>query len=88
MVKKEKVETPGNVKLWFVRHGQASLGRDDYDRLSPSGARQSRILGQYLKKTGVCFDTVYSGDMKRQKDTAELVMTQLDTPWTNSVTLF
>ncbi len=78
VAKQEKVETHGKVKLWFVRHGQASFGSDDYDRLSPLGARQSRILGQYLKKTGVCFDAVYSGDMKRQKDTAKLVTAQLD----------
>ncbi len=31
--------------LYLVRHGQASFGSDDYDRLSPLGQRQSQRLG-------------------------------------------
>ena len=34
--------------LFLVRHGQASFGADDYDRLSPTGHEQSRLLGEYL----------------------------------------
>jgi len=30
--------------LYLIRHGQASFGKDNYDRLSPLGIRQARIL--------------------------------------------
>lgn len=39
---------PGMGTLYLVRHGQASFGADDYDRLSDLGWRQSRRLGQWL----------------------------------------
>lgn len=65
------------VKLWFIRHGQASFGKKDYDQLSPLGIRQSETLGDFFSKTGVCFDAIYSGDLKRQKDTAKIVADKL-----------
>ncbi|MCD6268835.1 MAG: histidine phosphatase family protein [Deltaproteobacteria bacterium] len=65
------------VKLWFIRHGQASFGKNDYDQLSPLGIRQSETLGDYLSKTGVCFDAIYSGELKRQKDTAKIIADKL-----------
>ena len=58
------------IEIWFIRHGQASFGADDYDRLSPTGIRQSELLGEYLAAAGGRFDRVWSGTMKRQKDTA------------------
>jgi len=64
-------------KLWFIRHGQASFGQNNYDCLSPVGILQSEILGDYLLKTQVHFDAIYSGHMKRQKDTAKLVLEKL-----------
>lgn len=64
----------GSVKLWLVRHGQASFGKADYDCLSRLGEQQSRILGEHFAKAGLHFDAVYSGEMKRQRDTAELVI--------------
>ena len=57
-------------EIYFVRHGQASFGADDYDQLSPTGIRQARIVARYLAKTGKIFDAVYHGEMKRQKHTA------------------
>ena len=35
-------------KLFFFRHGQASLGAANYDVLSDKGIRQSQLLGEYL----------------------------------------
>jgi len=55
----------------MIRHGQASFGQDNYDRLSPLGRRQARILAEHLLNTGFRPDAVYSGTMMRQKDTAE-----------------
>lgn len=69
-----------SVKLWFIRHGQASFGKEDYDCLSRLGVQQSRILGEYFAKTGLYFSAVYSGQMKRQIDTAELVIEKLPSP--------
>ena len=58
-------------EIFFVRHGQASFGSDDYDRLSPLGVRQAKILARYLAQTGKIFDAVYYGKMERQQKTAE-----------------
>lgn len=55
----------------IIRHGQASFGESDYDKLSETGIEQSRILGRYLNATGTVFQKVVSGTMKRQTDTAE-----------------
>ncbi len=61
-------------KLYLVRHAQASLGSDNYDRLSPTGIKQTQILANYLKELAVKFDAIYSGEMERQKDTARAVI--------------
>ena len=58
-------------EIYFVRHGQASFGSDDYDRLSPLGVKQSKILAHYLAKTGRAFDAIYHGEMERQQKTAQ-----------------
>lgn len=62
--------------IYLVRHGQASLGAEDYDVLSSLGVQQSHILGDYLVDTGVTFSRCYSGDMRRQKDTAHSVLSR------------
>ena len=58
--------------LYFIRHGQASFGKENYDLLSPIGEIQSRLLAGYLFKSGVRFDLVYCGTMERQKKTASV----------------
>src|SRR5512136_2455389 len=60
--------------IYMIRHGQASFGKEDYDRLSPLGKRQARILAQHLLDTGFQPDAVYSGTMARQTATAEEVL--------------
>jgi broad specificity phosphatase PhoE len=57
-------------EIYFIRHGQASFGASDYDRLSPIGIRQAEITADHLAAMEIGFDAVYSGRMKRQKDTA------------------
>lgn len=57
--------------IYMVRHGQASFGQENYDRLSPRGIEQSRILAAYLVRTGVRFDAVYSGEIARQQRTTQ-----------------
>ena len=57
--------------LYLVRHGQASFGTDDYDRLSDLGKEQSRITGRFLAAQGIDPDRIVHGEMLRQRQTAE-----------------
>jgi broad specificity phosphatase PhoE len=56
-------------QITLVRHAQASLGADNYDRLSPLGLKQSLRLGQYFKECGCEFEAAYCGTLSRQVDT-------------------
>lgn len=58
-------------ELFIVRHGQASFGTDDYDRLSEAGFEQARQLGRYFRERGMHFDRVVSGTLKRHIQTLE-----------------
>jgi broad specificity phosphatase PhoE len=60
--------------LVLVRHGQASFLQSDYDKLSPLGEQQSRMLGSFWATQGVRFDEVLSGPRTRQIKTAELAL--------------
>ncbi len=64
--------------IYLIRHGQASFGADDYDVLSPTGFRQSEILGAHLAQLGLNFDRCISGALFRQCHTAETVIAQLN----------
>jgi len=57
-------------EIYFFRHGQASFGEENYDRLSPIGVRQAQVLARYLADAGKVFDAVYYGEMERQQKTA------------------
>ena len=54
----------------LVRHGQASWASPDYDRLSPLGQEQSRLLGAALSRRGVRPDLMVRGSMRRHRETA------------------
>lgn len=60
--------------LTLVRHGQASFGGANYDHLSPLGHRQSLLLGEHWRRIGTRFDTCHSGEMARQRDTAQRLL--------------
>jgi broad specificity phosphatase PhoE len=66
--------------LLLVRHGQASLGAADYDRLSDLGRRQAQVVGARLAGTGLPVDRVVAGALSRQRDTAAAVMAALGRP--------
>lgn len=57
------------MRLLLIRHGQASFGASDYDRLSPLGQRQSRLLGEYFRRIGYTPAAWYCGSLRRQSDT-------------------
>lgn len=51
----------------LVRHGQASLGADDYDQLSPLGYQQCEALGRSLKARGLTIEAVLTGTLRRHQ---------------------
>jgi broad specificity phosphatase PhoE len=59
--------------IFLVRHAQASFLEPDYDKLSPTGEIQARLLGEYWSSRNIAFDSVYSGPRVRQVDTAKIV---------------
>jgi len=60
--------------IYLIRHGQASFGADDYDKLSDLGRRQAQVMGFYLRDQGIHIDAAYSGDLSRQRETAQLAL--------------
>jgi len=65
-------------ELYLVRHGQASFGADDYDKLSDIGEQQADILCDYWQSLGERFDAIYSGSLQRQLSTAAGLLPQVD----------
>ena len=61
----------------LLRHGQASFGTDDYDRLSDLGRRQAEVAGAALAQRGLRSPLVASGSLLRQRDTAAIAATAL-----------
>ena len=57
-------------EIYFVRHGQASFGAEDYDRLSPLGHQQAAWLGHYFRDHELDFDHVIQGSLRRHRETA------------------
>lgn len=66
-------------ELILVRHGQASFGAQSYDKLSPLGEEQVRILAQHWQKHEEQFDHLYCGQLLRQKETAQQLLPLLKT---------
>lgn len=66
-------------QLYLVRHGQASLGADDYDQLSELGARQAQRLGEHWRALDLRFDAVITGTLKRHTQTLAGIQQGLDT---------
>jgi len=56
-------------ELILVRHGQASFGADDYDKLSELGWQQSRWLGEHFAERQIAFDRVVRGTLRRHAET-------------------
>jgi len=60
-------------KLIMVRHGQASFGAGNYDKLSDKGIAQSVALGEHWARRGRQLDAVFSGGLERQVHTLRAV---------------
>jgi broad specificity phosphatase PhoE len=59
--------------LLLVRHGQARAWEADYDRLSPLGHDQSRLLGEHWASWNLRVDHVYVGPRRRHRETHDAV---------------
>ena len=57
-------------RIYLVRHGQASLLGDDYDKLSEAGHEQSRVVGKWLACRQLSFQHVVTGSLRRHEQTA------------------
>lgn len=60
--------------LYLIRHGQASYGVANYDRLSPLGVKQAQAIGAALGGSPMHarqLDALYTGPLVRQRGTAE-----------------
>lgn len=64
-------------KITLVRHGQASFGSENYDKLSDTGRLQAEKVGEYFKHCSIEFDQVLHGEMSRQTDTAKIIATTM-----------
>ncbi len=56
--------------IYLVRHGQASFGSADNDKLSPLGIEQARVVGEALRPRIATVSAAVCGQMKRQSHTA------------------
>lgn len=62
----------------LIRHGQASFGLGDYDKLSKTGHRQAALLGDFLKERKSAVQKVVTGAMKRHRQTADASLEALE----------
>jgi len=66
-------KTARTARLILLRHGQASLGTEDYDRLSDLGKKQAQALSQRLAAARMLDSPVVAGSLNRQQQTLELL---------------
>mgnify|MGYP003482564545 FL=1 len=62
--------------IYLVRHGQASFGAESYDKLSPNGELQAKVLGDYFKAILKEAPYVVAGSMQRHQQTAHLALAE------------
>ncbi len=62
--------------IYLVRHGQASFGAESYDKLSPNGEQQAKILGQYFDDILKEAPYVVAGSMQRHQQTAKISLAE------------
>lgn len=56
--------------IYLIRHGQASFGSSNYDKLSSLGEKQAALLGEALRARNVAADVVVCGALERHRQTA------------------
>lgn len=58
--------------IYLLRHGQGSFGTANYDNLSTLGREQARLAGEHFAELEEKVDHIYSGNLERQRQTAEI----------------
>jgi len=71
--------------LYLIRHGQASYGETDYDRLSTRGEEQARAIGRHLAHARL--DALFAGPLRRQQQTAAFAAEAAGIPLPTPTTL-
>ena len=69
--------------ITLIRHGQANTHATDeasYDQLSALGRQQSAWLGDHMRATHQHHTRLYTGTLKRHRQTAEAMNTGLPAP--------
>ncbi len=66
--------------VYLVRHGQATFGPGDYDKLTELGQEQADLAGRELARRLTGADVVAHGSLRRQRDTAEACASHLRAP--------
>jgi len=64
-------------ELYLIRHGQASFGAKNYDKLSELGMQQAKWLGEYFQQREIAFSRLWLGDLVRHQETAEGICSAL-----------
>ena len=67
-------------EFYLVRHGQASFGAKNYDKLSELGHQQARWLGEYFTARDISFSQAFMGDMVRHRETTEGILYAVSQP--------
>ncbi len=66
--------------ILLIRHGQASYGADDYDRLSEVGHAQASAVVAELQRRGPTIERIVHGSLARQRETAAPTIAALSLP--------
>ena len=74
-------------EIVLIRHGQASYGKANYDKLSDLGEQQSRWLGDYLAINQIDFSDIWRGDMVRHQETAAGILQGINQSASDTSTL-
>lgn len=74
--------------IYLIRHGQASLGKSNYDELSELGHQQATHLGRYFSDLDIIPSRIIQGDLKRHQQTSAGILKGLaqETPSRDSGT--
>jgi broad specificity phosphatase PhoE len=72
-------------EFYVVRHGQASFGARNYDKLSPLGIQQSVWLGEHFANRNISFEKLWLGEMVRHQETAQGICSALPSPPKHSI---
>jgi broad specificity phosphatase PhoE len=66
--------------IYLIRHGQASFGADNYDKLSALGHTQARHLAEYFSQRNIHPSHAICGNMTRHQQIRDACLATLSPP--------